>query len=114
LVQAPLQAKESKDPTGNLDGGYLKIKVPTASLTLRKAAGRRRKNIPFTERLYGQIALRLSRKEEDEMVGGFRPDFLVFDPWLPEEDTRTHVEVGSEADAECGAASDFAMLEKTW
>ena len=82
------------------------------SLTLRKAAGRRRKNILFTERLHCQIALCLSRKE-DEVVGGFRRDFLVFDPGLPEEDTRTHEEVGSEADAECGAASDFAMLEKT-
>jgi len=47
------------------------------------------------------------------MVGGFRLDFLVFDPRLPEEeDMRTHEEVGSEADAECGAASDLQCWRK--
>jgi hypothetical protein len=54
----------------------------------------------------------LSRREEDEMIGGFRPDFLVFDPNLPEEDTRTYEEVESGVDVESCDASYFPKGEE--
>jgi hypothetical protein len=79
----------SQDPTGNLDGGYMTITGPTASLHLMKQAGRKRRGVSPFDQLCGQIAFRLTRQEQDEMIGDFRPDFLVFDPEIePKTESR--------------------------